>query len=76
MAKVDNPLKVFSIETNEGLKIHKDALRVVYNYNQEDEKEVEQPQLTTGLKEEVEPKETVQMKITIVLIYSILIILL
>ena len=40
---------------------------MVYNYNQEDEKEVEQPQLTTGLKEEVEPKETVQMKIVSIL---------
>ena len=40
---------------------------MVYNYKQEVEKEVEQPQLTTGLEEEVETKETAQMKVVNIL---------
>lgn len=57
-------MKVFSKETAEGLKIHKDAIKVIYNIEQMFDTEVEQPSLTTGrIKEDAEEKQTAEMKV-------------
>ena len=61
-------MNVFVKDGADGLKIHKDALRVVYGIEGENENKVEQPRLTTGLKvekqqETIEEKQTAEMKV-------------
>lgn len=68
LKKQDNPLNVFVKDGADGLKIHKDALRVVYGIKEESENKVEQPRLTTGLnvekqQETTEEKQTAEMKV-------------
>lgn len=66
--KENNPLKVFVKETSQGLKVHKDALRVVYKIEQKFDNEVVQPSLTTSTTEEKEQpnneqKQTAELKV-------------
>lgn len=61
-------MNVFVKDGADGLKIHKDALRVVYGIEEESENKVEQPRLATGLKvekqqETIEEKQTAEMKV-------------
>ena len=68
MKKQDNPLNVFVKDGADGLKIHKDALQVVYGIEKEPENKVEQPRLIAGLKvenqqETTEEKQTAEMKV-------------
>lgn len=68
LSKVDNPLKAYAIETLDGLKLHKDALRVVYGIEQTFEKGVVQPSLSTAStqkkeKETTEEKQTAEKKV-------------
>ena len=58
MSKPNNPLKVFSKDTPDGLKIHKDALQVVYKIEQKFEVGVVQPSLTTPTIQEKEKETT------------------
>ena len=58
LSKPNNQLKVFSKETKEGLKIHKDALSVIYKIEQKFENKVEQPSLTTPSIQEKEKETT------------------
>lgn len=58
MSKPNNQLKVFAKETKEGLKIHKNAIKVVYKIEQTFENKVEQPSLTTPSMQEKEKETT------------------
>ena len=63
LGKVDNPLRAYAKEMADGLKIHKDALRVLYGIEQTFGNVVEQPSLTTATEQKKE-KETTQEKQT------------
>lgn len=68
LSKPNNQLKVFAKETKEGLKIHKDALSVIYKIEQKFENKVEQPSLTTPSiqgkeKETTEETQTAETKV-------------
>ena len=61
-------MNVFVKDGADGLKIHKDALQVVYGIEKEPENKVEQPRLIAGLKvenqqETTEEKQTAEMKV-------------
>ena len=61
-------MNVFVKDGANGLKIHKDALQVVYGIEKEPENKVEQPRLIAGLKvekqqETTEEKQTAEMKV-------------
>lgn len=58
MSKPNNQLKIFAKETKEGLKIHKNAIKVVYKIEQIFENKVEQPSLTTPSIQEKEKETT------------------
>lgn len=58
MSKPNNQLKIFAKETKEGLKIHKNAIKVVYKIEQTFENKVEQPSLTTPSIQEKEKETT------------------
>lgn len=51
-------MKIFAKETKEGLKIHKNAIKVVYKIEQTFENKVEQPSLTTPSIQEKEKETT------------------
>lgn len=51
-------MKIFAKETKEGLKIHKNAIKVVYKIEQIFENKVEQPSLTTPSIQEKEKETT------------------
>ena len=71
LAKENNPLKVYAKDGADGLKIHRDALQVIYGIEKKEnltKHEVEQPRLIEGLevekqKEEKKEEQTATMKV-------------